>query len=401
MPRILSVSSSRADVSILRPVWQALAERPDCELHVLTTGMHRAKQVPDVDLPARAIRHSGGEDLGGRSAPEAARGMIACATAAAEVLARVPFDCLVLMGDRLDMLPTGYASLPFQVPIAHIHGGELSYGAIDDRVRHAITKLAHLHFASCCEAAERLVQMGEEPWRVHVIGAPGLDTLRHAPEMSREDFVRTVGLPSNGPFLLATVHPETNASDPAAPMTAVLEAIDACKLPVLITATNSDPDGMRLRAMAEAFLARYPKAVFRETLGGELYANALRHAAAMVGNSSSGVIEAGLFGLPVVNVGNRQAGRLAGSNVRHVANDAAAVTTALRAIVARNNRFPSHTPYGDGASAERIVSVLANLPDKNRLLYKVFNERAGRRTFAAPWESSAVRTLDIPAAQTS
>ncbi len=385
MPRILSVSSSRADVGILRPVWRVLAKQPGCELHVLVTGMHRAADAANVELPADAIAHSGGEDIGGSSGAAAARGMIACAAAAAELFERIPFDCLLLMGDRLDMFPAGYAALPYNIPIAQIHGGELSYGAIDERIRHAITKLAHLHFVSCIDAAERVVRMGEEPWRVHVTGAPGLDTLRQAPMLSGQAFARALDLPFDRGFLLVTVHPETNGDDPIAPMQAALEAISRCGAPALITAPNSDPDGLRLRAMIDAFLPGRPEAVFRESLGSDLYPSALRHAVAMLGNSSSGVIEAGFFGLPVVNVGNRQAGRLAGPNVRHVASETGAVLAALQPILAAQSRHPNYTPYGDGAAGERIAAVLARLPDRKRLLYKVFHESSDLSAFTAPW----------------
>jgi UDP-hydrolysing UDP-N-acetyl-D-glucosamine 2-epimerase len=388
MPRILSVSSSRADVGILRPIWRALAAKRGCEVHVVTTGMHRAEHAAEVVLPAGVVGHSGGADLGGRSGAEAASGMIACAEAAAELLARIEFDCVMLMGDRLDMLPAGYAALPFNVPIAHLHGGELSYGAIDDRVRHAISKLSHLHFVSNVDSANRLVRMGEEPWRIHVTGAPGLDTLREAPAMDRDRFVRTLGLPDDGPFIVMTVHAETNTVDPAAPMAAALQAVNSVGVPALITAPNSDPGGMQLREMIGAFLLRHPTTVFRETLGPELYPNALRHAAAMIGNSSSGLIEAGLFGLPAINIGDRQAGRLSGANVRHVRNDTTAVAAELRAILSQRMRYRSHTPYGDGASAQRIASVLGDLPEKKYLLYKVFNETGPRQAFVAPWEGT-------------
>jgi UDP-hydrolysing UDP-N-acetyl-D-glucosamine 2-epimerase len=383
--RILSVSSSRADIGILGPVWNALAIRPNIELHVLMTGMHRSDSFATPPVPPGAVSHIGGQDLGGSSARLAERAMTMCAQASAELFERFPFDCVLLMGDRLDMFPSAFAALPYNLPLAHIHGGELSYGVIDERVRHAITKMAHLHFVSGVDAAARVARMGEEPWRIHVTGAPGLDTLREAPSLPPGAFARALNLPFAEGFFLVTVHPETNSRDSAGAMRAVLEALDRCAAPVLLTAPNSDPGGDLLRTMIENFLPGRPQVAFRNSLGSDLYPSALRHAAAMVGNSSSGLIEAGFFGLPVVNIGNRQQGRISGSNVCHVQNDSEMILTALQRILDERTRYPSRTPYGDGRAGERIAAVLADLPDRGRMLYKEFHDGESP-VFVAPWE---------------
>lgn len=385
MTRILSVSSSRADVAILSPVWDALLQEADVELHVLVTGMHLAAGAAEVVVPERAIRHVAGADIGGGNGREASGGMAACLQAAGSVLARAEFDCMLLMGDRLDMFPAACAALPFNLPLAHLHGGELTYGAIDDRIRHAISKMAHLHFVSSTDAAARLVDMGEEPWRIHVTGGPGLDNLRQAPVRPRDDFLAALDLPFRGDFILATVHPETNAADPAAPMQATLAALDALKIPVLITAPNSDPGGRGLQAMIDAFLPGRSWAVFRPTLGAVLYPSALRHAAVMVGNSSSGLIEAGYLGLPVVNVGLRQDGRPAGENVITVANTASAVQAALEWALA-GGRHRDYSPYGDGQASQRIATLLTDLPPRDKLLYKRFYSASDKPLFTAPWD---------------
>ncbi|MBM3584958.1 MAG: UDP-N-acetylglucosamine 2-epimerase (hydrolyzing) [Alphaproteobacteria bacterium] len=384
--RILSVTSSRADVGILLPVWEALAARHDIELHVLATGMHCAPDAPDPPIPAAAARHIGGADLGGGAGRDAASAMVACAQAVSDLLARMRFDCMLVIGDRLDMLPAAFAATPYNVPIAHLHGGELTLGAIDDRARHAMSKLSHLHFASGREAAVRLACMGEEPWRILVTGAPGLDTLARVPAMLAADFAAALSLPFADGFVLATVHPETNAPNSAAPMRAVLDALDASDAPILFTAPNSDPGGLALRAMIEAFLVDHPKAAFRETLGPVLYPNALRHAVVMLGNSSSGLIEAGFFGLPVIDVGGRQTGRGSGGNVRHVSADAAAVRAALEAVLRARARHARETPYGDGHAAPRIACALARLPERERLLRKSFHYGT-TPSFEVPWES--------------
>lgn len=388
MPRILSVTSSRADVSILLPVWRALS-RPGIELHVLASGSHNSETAAALSLPAGVVSHTGGIDIGGASAEDAARGMASCAEAVARLLTRVSFDCVLLMGDRLDMIPAAFAALPFNIPLAHMHGGELSYGVIDERIRHAMTKLAHLHFTSHVKAAERLVRMGEEPWRVHVTGAPGLDSLANADVLAPAEFAQRLSLPFGVDFILVTVHPETNAEDAAAPMRATLDALDRCGLPALITGPNSDPGSQVLRSMIERFVGNRPNVVFRESLGPALYPSALRHAAAMLGNSSSGLIEAGYFGLPVIDVGGRQDGREFGPNVRKIADDASAVAAALREIIATKRRHPSYTPYGDGRASERVAAVLSQLPERMTLLRKVFHESSENVGFGAPWAAAS------------
>ncbi len=213
-------------------------------------------------------------------------------------------------------------------------------------------------------------------------GAPGLDSLIEAPVLDRAAFARAVGLESIDGLRLVTVHPETNAADPLAPVDAVLGALDATPGPSLITAPNADPGGAEARARIDAFLTRHSRAVFRDTLGASLYANALRHAAVMVGNSSSGVIEAGLFGLPVVNVGERQGGRQRGANVRDCPAEVGAVEHLLSTVP---GRMAPSCPYGDGHAAPRVAATVTELHDTTRLLFKTFSSDVPR--FAAPWDT--------------
>lgn len=382
MTRLLSVTSGRADIGILSPVWQALTDRAGIDLHVLATGMHMQAGAAPVRVPEGAVLHVAGVDLGGSDGRVAGNGMAGCLAAAATVIADHDIDLVLLVGDRLDMLPAACAALPFNLPMVHLHGGELTYGAVDDRVRHALSKMAHIHLASSVDAATRLAAMGEEPWRIHVTGGPGIDNLRLAPLVDRAAFLRTVGLPEGDGFILVTVHPETNAQDAAAPLVAVLEALDKQQRPTLITAPNSDPDGRRLQKLIDDFLPVRPWAVLRASLGRELYPSALRHAAVMLGNSSSGVVEAEYFGLPVVNVGSRQLGRPTGANVISVGNEASQVSAAL-AQALRMPRAVGGRLYGDGHAASRIADVLSSLPERARLLDK--RHFQGEAQFVAPW----------------
>lgn len=380
--RILSISSGRADVGILTPVWRALAARKNVELHVMLTGAHVSDDsTVRALLPRGASGHTVGADMAGRGGADASEAMARIADAAGRLGARLAPERALIIGDRLDMLPAAMGLVPLNIPLVHLHGGELTYGAADDRARHAITKLSHLHCAATAEAAERIARMGEETWRIRVTGAPGLDSLVEAPVMSDAAFAQALGLETAEGLRLVTVHPETNAADPLAALDATLAAVDATPGPALVTAPNADPGGAECRRRIDAFLLRHHRAVFQETLGATLYANALRHAAVMVGNSSSGLIEAGLFGLPVINVGGRQDGRQRGANVRDCPADPAAVEQLLRSVPAHLS--PS-SPYGDGRAAPRVAAVLAEESDTQRLLYKCF--AAENRHFVAPWE---------------
>lgn len=374
MTRILSVSTGRSDIGILAPIWQALAVRSEVELHILLTGMHLAPgAVAAEGVPDAATVHVAGADMGGEKAAAAAKAMASISTAAGEVIEQTSPDVMLVVGDRLDMLPAALASLPFNLPLVHVHGGEITDGAVDDRIRHALSKLSHLHCVSSQHAQTILHTMGEEDWRINVTGSPTLDTLLAAPAVDAQTFARAVGLPcADGEgFRLVTVHPETNSSDPLAPMRSVLEALRARPGCTLFTAPNSDPGGAELRREVEAFCATEPTACFVDTLGPNKYASALRHATLMLGNSSSGIIEAGLFGLPAINVGDRQAGRLRGDNVVDVSNDADSIVVALNRIESDPTRHTGGSPYGDGASGPRIADILANLPNPQRLLYGV------------------------------
>ena len=390
MSIVLSVSSSRADVGILAPVWRALAAETAVELHIFLTGGHvsdltlAASSLPDV---AKVCR--GGADLAGRDASEAATAMSEIAAAMVRVIDRIAPDNMLVVGDRLDMLPAVMATLAYNLPIIHLHGGESSEGAVDERIRHAISKLAHLHCAATVDAARRLNQMGEEPWRIHVTGAPGLDSLLAEPQLSADELAAELGLASVDNFILATVHPETNISESFGPLDAVLAALDAKPHPTVITAPNADPGGAEMRDRIEAFAMARPWAVFRDTLGVRLYANAMRFAAVMLGNSSSGIVEAGLFDLPVINVGGRQEGRACAANVHHCRADA----DAIRGLLAQFDGGPSrprvakNSLYGDGQAAPRIAEVIKNVAPRDKLLVKRYADQAVQ--FSPPWAERA------------
>jgi UDP-hydrolysing UDP-N-acetyl-D-glucosamine 2-epimerase len=245
--------------------------------------------------------------------------------------------------------------------VIHLHGGEETEGAIDNALRHAITKMSHLHLVSHAEYAQRIAAMGEDPASIHVVGAPGLDNIHRDDLPGREQLAAHLGLALEPPLILVTVHPTTLAADPAAEAVAVAAAMDEIPATYIVTLPNADPGNERVRSiMLEA--CKKPRRMAAAALGEQRYWGLLRTADAMVGNSSSAVIEAPVVALPAVNVGDRQRGRLRGANLIDCRAETAEVASALRRALDPGYRATVRAapcPFGDGHSADEIVRILS------------------------------------------
>lgn len=381
MTRIAAVTVARSDYGILLPVARAIAAAPGLELSVIVAGTHLS---PAFGLTVRGIESDGftpaarvemtlATDTGVGIASSVGLGIAGFAGA----FDRLQPEMVLLIGDRFETLAAAVAAVPLTLPIGHIHGGEVTEGAFDDQIRHAITKLSHLHFVATRKAGERVRQMGEEPWRVHVTGAPGLDLLRQISPLPLAEVERRVGIPLGSGPLLVTFHPVTlEAAETDTQVAAVAEALAQLPHAVVITAPNADVKYGGIREVWTRLAASSQgRIVVCESLGPELYTSLLHHACAMVGNSSSGLIEAPSTRLPVVNIGNRQAGRERGENVVDVPPDTQAIVAAVTAVTDaafRRRLAEMKNPYGDGNAAGRIVERLQQLPDRRHLLTKKF-----------------------------
>ena len=391
---IAVVTVSRSDYGHLVPVLEAIRDCPGLTLRLLVGGMHL---VPTFGHTVSAIEDDGWpiaeriDLLDPDDAPAAVAASIGRGVEGfARAYARQRPDIVVVLGDRFEMLAAAVAALPFALPVAHIHGGEVTEGAIDNQMRHAITKLAHVHFASAPSHARRLLAMGEEPWRVHDVGAPGLDRLARFTPSSRAELAAGLRIAVDDRWLLVTYHPVTlEYADALAQVDEVLAAVEKVDATPIITAPNADTSGRTLLRRLEEFATRAPRARLIANLGEQRYLLLLHHAdvmvgnstrgisdhdvGVMVGNSSSGLIEAPSFALPVVNVGSRQDGRLRGDNVRDVPPDRDAIVRAIEAALApglRERLRGRPNPYGDGHAAERIVRVLREVALGDRLVRK-------------------------------
>jgi UDP-hydrolysing UDP-N-acetyl-D-glucosamine 2-epimerase len=383
--KIAVVTVARSDYGIYGSVLRTIRDDAELELQIFATGMHLAPEfgrtVEMIERDGFTV-HERVETLLAADTPSAiAKSTGLGVIGFAEVFARNRPDLLVVLGDRFDMYAPALAALPFKIPVAHLHGGEVTHGAIDEALRHSLTKLSHLHFVATEDAARRVVQLGEEPWRVTLSGAPALDALDDLPRLSREELEARFGLRLAAAPLLVTFHPVTLQYEDSGPQTAeLLAGIEASGEPAVFTAPNADTAGRQVRAMIEEFVARCPRAQFVENLGQQGYFSMMREAQAMVGNSSSGIIEAASFGLPVVNVGERQGGRFRGPNVIDVEGGRAAIFRAIQTALSPEFRAQARrlgNPYrGPGRAAHLIVEKLKEVPLDDRLIVKRFHDLA-------------------------
>lgn len=382
MRQIGVVTVARSDYGIYLPVLRRIENDPDLGLCLIAGGMHLS---PEFGLTIQQIERDGFEVrervemLLSSDSPEGVAKSVGLGVIGfAQAYARLQPDILLVLGDRFEMFAAAAAALPFRIPIAHLHGGESTEGAIDEALRHSISKMSHVHFVSTETYRQRLIQMGEEPWRVMMTGAPGLDNFSSFRCLSAAELEREHGLDLSSPFLLVTYHSVTLEYEQTPyHLAELLAALDDVGMSVVFTFPNADTSGRQVIDAIQRFCETHPQARTVVNLGSEAYVSMMRQAAAMVGNSSSGVIEAASFELPVVNIGSRQRGRLHGANVIDVGNDRSDVCAAIRRAVSpafRASLAGMTNPYGDGRASERIVSRLREVSIDDELLMKRFHE---------------------------
>jgi UDP-N-acetylglucosamine 2-epimerase (non-hydrolysing)/GDP/UDP-N,N'-diacetylbacillosamine 2-epimerase (hydrolysing) len=377
------VTVARSDYGIYRSVLRAIASDPDLELRVIAAGMHLS---PDFGYTARMIEEDGFAIsdrvemlLSGDSPESVAKSVGLGVIGFSQVFGRSRPDILLVLGDRFEMYAAPLAALPFKIPVAHLHGGELTSGAIDDALRHSMTKLSHLHFVSTEEYRRRVIQLGEDPECVVVSGAPSLDQVETEPRLTASELEGRFGVKLSPAPLLVTFHPVTlEYENTTWQIGELLAALDQLRLPVVFTAPNADTSGRIVRRAIEEFVAAHDDAWFVENFNQQAYFSFLELALAMVGNSSSGIIEAASFGLPVVNIGKRQAGRVRGANVIDIGYARDEVRQAIQRAIAPEFRqaISSHAnPYrATGSAAAAIVQRLKSQSFDDRLLHKVFRD---------------------------
>jgi len=373
MRRILVMTGTRAEYGIFHPLLERLEASPDIDLALVVTGSHLSGRfgatVAEVEADGYRIAARVELPLDDDSPLGVARATGAAVSGIAEALAAERPDVFVLLGDRYEALAAATAATLMRVPVAHLHGGEITEGAIDDSVRHAITKLSALHFVATEEYAQRVIRMGEDPATVFTVGALGVDNAVHTELVDAAALAADLGFDFAFPAALATFHPVTlDDAGGLAQLEELLGAFDALpELRVLVTMPNADAGNQAIaERLVEWTSANAGRAKAFASLGRVRYLSAMAASDVVVGNSSSGIIEAPSFGRPTVDIGDRQAGRARAASVIHAEPERAAIVSAIREALSPEGRERAASranPYGDGRAAERIAEVLSRTTD--------------------------------------
>ena len=375
--RIAVVTTSRADYSHLYWPLRLLAEDARVELRLIVMGAHLSPEfgatIHEIEKDGFAIAARIECLLSSDSDVGMAKTIGLATLSLSDVLGEMRPDILLLIADRYEMLAPAAVALALRIPIAHIEGGEISEGAIDDAVRNALTKMAHLHFTSTFAARDRIISMGEEPWQATRAGAPSLDHLRKSNLLSREEVAAKLRVQLEGSAMVIAYHPVTLAMDTLEEADELFAALGSVNSQLIFCYPNADAGSRALIERTTAFLAKRGNGKLFVNLDAVTYWSLLRQAQVFLGNSSSGIMETASFAVPTVNIGERQRGRERAANVIDAPANREAVLSAI--ALARSSKFRESlrgmtNPYGDGTASEKIVDVLTSAPLGRELLAK-------------------------------
>ena len=364
--KIAVITATRAEYGLLSPLMRKILDDPDLELQIIVTGAHLS---PEFGLTWKEIEGDGFPIhkrvemlLSGDSTVAVTKSLGLGIIGFADALEELKPDILVILGDRYEMLGAAAAGMLAGVPVAHLYGGEVTLGAYDDAFRHAITKMSSLHFVAHAEYRQRVIQMGEAPDSVFVVGPAYLDGIRETELPTRKELEQHLGIPLASPLFVVTYHPETRSPLPAEEQVKrLLSALDRFPSATMVfTGANADTDGRVINERMLEFCALAPeKRVFVQSLGRKRYWGMLSMADAVVGNSSSGITEAPFLGVPVVNVGGRQDGRIRGDLVIDCPCEAEGLELAIQKAFSCG-RQPSKGIFSSCRPAKSICSQLKN-----------------------------------------
>jgi len=353
---------------------------PDLELQIIATGMHLSSEFGftfrQIEKDGFTISEKVEMLLASDTASGIAKSMGIGTMGLADAFERLRPDLIILLGDRFETLSAAQAALVARIPVAHIAGGDTTEGAFDESIRHSITKMSHLHFVTNEAAYRRVRQMGEDPACIFNVGSPGIDCIKRTPRLERRNLEQELSFRFRTRNFLITFHPAT--LDPKAPpdqFKNLLEALSSLgpQFGLIFTRTNADNDGRILNTILDEFVAAHDNARAYSSLGQQVYLSTIAQVDAVVGNSSSGLYEVPSFRKPTVNIGDRQRGRLQASSVITCKPDTADIIEALQQALVLDCSNTIN-PYGDGNSADRIISVLKTTADPCSLLQKKFHD---------------------------
>jgi GDP/UDP-N,N'-diacetylbacillosamine 2-epimerase (hydrolysing) len=383
MRKICIFTGSRAEYGLLRGVMQGIQDSPELTLQVVATGMHLS---PEFGMTIQEIGADGFEPdetieilLSGDTPTAICKSMGLAMIGYGEALQRLKPDIVVVLGDRFETFCMAAAAQVSQVPLAHIHGGETTEGAIDEAFRHSITKMSHLHFASCEEYRQRIIQLGEVPDRVFNVGALGVENILRTSLMERSELAEAIGFNLEKPYFLVTFHPVTLEKDASeAQFQALLGALDEfTEYNVIFTKANADTDGQVINRLIDDYAEKRPERCLAvASLGALRYLSAMKYATAVIGNSSSGIIETPSFKIPTVNIGDRQKGRVRAESVVDCEPSTDSIKAAIHKGISPNfqgNLKDTENPYEKAGTACNIVSMIAASLPTGLLKKKFYN----------------------------
>jgi len=365
--KVCVLTATRAEYGLLKPVIRKLRTYESLDVRVVATGAHLS---PEFGLTYREIEQDGIpidrkiEILLSSDTPSSiSKSMGLALMGFADYFSELQPDLLVVLGDRYETLAVCCAAMNQRIPIAHLYGGETTEGAVDEAYRHAITKLSYLHFTSTEQYRKRVIQLGEDPSRVFNVGALGVENILKVPLLSKQELEKSLGFPLGDQYIVVTYHPvtlETESSE--ADFKALLEALDAFPdLGILFTKANADVDGRIINELIDAYVSCHPNTIAVGSLGTKRYLSAVKHSAAVIGNSSSGIIEVPSLHVPTVNIGDRQKGRLMADSVVNCKPTTKDIAGALHYALSeegKNKAASTNNPYGAGDTAKLVCETI-------------------------------------------
>lgn len=379
MKKICIVTGTRAEYGLLMPLIRKIADDPEFELQLVATGMHLS---PEFGLTVDLIERDGYrladkiEILLSSDTPIGiSKSMGLAMISFSESFSRLEPDMIVVLGDRFEIFAAVSTASVAKIPVAHLHGGETTEGAFDEAFRHSITKMSWLHFTSTEDYRRRVIQLGEDPARVHNVGAIGVENIKEMNLMTKHELEQSLGMQIRDPFLLVTFHPVTLENNTSfIQFESLLEALDDYEDGTIIfTKANSDTDGRVINKMIDEYVSKHPDNCLAFTSMGQLrYLSAMKIADAVVGNSSSGIIEAPSFGIPTVNIGDRQKGRIQAASVINCEPNTFSIKEALEKALAHEHMADMVNPYGEGDVSSKILAVIKEELEKDISLKKTF-----------------------------
>jgi GDP/UDP-N,N'-diacetylbacillosamine 2-epimerase (hydrolysing) len=380
MKKICVITSSRADYGILKPLLGRLCNSPDVSLSIVATGMHLCSEFGytyrEIEADGFVIQKKIDIQLSSDNYPGMSKTMGMALICFAEYFVENGFDLLIVLGDRYEIAAVCIAAFNQHIPIAHLHGGELTEGAIDNEYRHSITKMSSLHFVSCETYRKRVIQLGEHPWTVFNVGAIGVENIKNIIPMTIEELEKDLQFElKNKKYCVVTFHPVTlEQNTEKRQIQELMDAMDDFSdMLFIITKSNSDTGGREINQLWEQYSSTRPNCFLVASLGARRYLSALKYASMMIGNSSSGIIEGPALRIPTINIGDRQQGRIMAESIICSEPEKDDIVNAIKKALTQKFQNISQNvvnPYGDGNTSSKIVEIIQNQLEGNKMNIK-------------------------------